>query len=338
MPDDVFLAAKRVGIEVVLEGAGIRLNRSKQGPCPICGGVDRFYLHKSGFAGCRKCQFKGDVIDLMAAIKGLSKLEAARQLAGVAQRDWQKRAGKPEPARRAANIQPESQAKRLPEDAHARVEEAQAGLKGSEAERYLTVRGIRLATAIAWGLGFRGELFDPRTHEKRPALVIPWFDESGGLIAVKYRFIDTLASRDPARRYTAMRSSNPSVYGLKRLEACPRLIVVEGELNAISISQALEPQSGASVVSSGSQSGLASDRLVEVARRYSTTLIWGDDINHVRQAQARIPGAKGLHHPIFDANRLLADKGDDYLRSFLGRVFGDEVYDPFLECENLRPK
>jgi hypothetical protein len=67
-----------------IAGRYTTLNRYLQGPCPLCGGRDRFYIHNGGQRwGCRRCNEKGgDVIDLVALCHKMSKGEAARWLTG----------------------------------------------------------------------------------------------------------------------------------------------------------------------------------------------------------------------------------------------------------------
>jgi len=51
------------------------------GPCPFCGGTDRFRCWPTkGRAWCRQCGWKGDAIQLLRDRDGLSFFEARRQL------------------------------------------------------------------------------------------------------------------------------------------------------------------------------------------------------------------------------------------------------------------
>jgi hypothetical protein len=53
------------------------------GPCPVCGGRDRFAIHlKRQVWNCRGCRRGGDVIELVRHIDGTSFNEAVRMLAG----------------------------------------------------------------------------------------------------------------------------------------------------------------------------------------------------------------------------------------------------------------
>jgi phage/plasmid primase-like uncharacterized protein len=76
--------AKAVPVESVIEARGIRLRRSgaeRFGPCPICGGTDRFAINinKQVF-NCRVCDVGGDVIRLIEFLDGVTFREACARL------------------------------------------------------------------------------------------------------------------------------------------------------------------------------------------------------------------------------------------------------------------
>ena len=51
-------------------------------PCPLCGGHNRFYFRpKTGRFYCRRCEFKGDLIDLVARVRGVTLTESFRIIA-----------------------------------------------------------------------------------------------------------------------------------------------------------------------------------------------------------------------------------------------------------------
>ena len=60
--------ARNVPIEHVINARGIKLRGKieRVGPCPICGGEDRFSINtKKGVWNCRQCAKGGDVIALV---------------------------------------------------------------------------------------------------------------------------------------------------------------------------------------------------------------------------------------------------------------------------------
>lgn len=80
--------ARAVPIEAVIAWRNIKLSPGKIercGPCPMCGGTDRFAINvKKQLFNCRGCEAKGDVIDLVRHLDGLSFGKAVSMLAGHA--------------------------------------------------------------------------------------------------------------------------------------------------------------------------------------------------------------------------------------------------------------
>ena len=54
--------------------------REQHGPCPFCGGTDRFVVFENGRGWCRQCGWKGDAIQLLRDRDGLSFNDAKRAL------------------------------------------------------------------------------------------------------------------------------------------------------------------------------------------------------------------------------------------------------------------
>jgi hypothetical protein len=77
--------ARAVSIESELARRGIKLNGKveRTGPCPKCGGDDRFSINtnKQVF-NCRQCGGRGDVIALVQFLDGTEFIEACTTLAG----------------------------------------------------------------------------------------------------------------------------------------------------------------------------------------------------------------------------------------------------------------
>jgi CHC2 zinc finger len=93
--------ARSVRIEDEIARRGIRLQgrgSERVGPCPDCGGHDRFSINiKKQLWNCRGCGYGGDVIALVRHLDGLSFGEAVRLLTGAAA------AQKPAPSARHGN-------------------------------------------------------------------------------------------------------------------------------------------------------------------------------------------------------------------------------------------
>src|SRR5262245_62593717 len=86
----IFTLAKAVPIESELARRGHRLKPAGHelvGPCPVCGGRDRFAVHtKKRVWNCRGCGRGGDVIDLVKHLDGGTTTEAVRTLTGMSAR------------------------------------------------------------------------------------------------------------------------------------------------------------------------------------------------------------------------------------------------------------
>lgn len=86
IPADKIIKARGVPIADELERHGIELRRVGReliGPCPVCGGCDRFGVNVAkGVWNCRRCQRGGDVIGLLQHLDGCDFTEAVQRLAG----------------------------------------------------------------------------------------------------------------------------------------------------------------------------------------------------------------------------------------------------------------
>jgi hypothetical protein len=77
--------ARSTPIERVIAQRGIPLNgkTDRNGPCPICGGTDRFSINNAkGVWNCRQCGVGGDVIKLVQHLDGIDFIAACTTLAG----------------------------------------------------------------------------------------------------------------------------------------------------------------------------------------------------------------------------------------------------------------
>jgi phage/plasmid primase-like uncharacterized protein len=70
---------------------GLQLKRSGpdlSGPCPVCGGRDRFWINTSKNSwGCRQCSKGGDVISFVQHVEGIDFVDAVDMLTGEQLRD-----------------------------------------------------------------------------------------------------------------------------------------------------------------------------------------------------------------------------------------------------------
>ena len=84
--EDWVARARAVPIEREIERRGIKLNGGKIercGPCPRCGGTDRFSVNfKKQVFNCRRCGAKGDIIDLVRFLDDSDFITAGTTLTG----------------------------------------------------------------------------------------------------------------------------------------------------------------------------------------------------------------------------------------------------------------
>ena len=84
-PDHRLEEARAIRIEDEAARRGIKLRgvNERSGPCPACGGEDRFSINiKKQLWNCRGCQTGGDVIALVRHLDGVSFEDALEMLAG----------------------------------------------------------------------------------------------------------------------------------------------------------------------------------------------------------------------------------------------------------------
>jgi hypothetical protein len=83
---DLISRARSIPIAHVLRSRSIRLRPAGQeltGPCPVCGGTDRFAVHlRKQVWNCRQCRRGGDVIALVQHLDGVGFADAVSMLAG----------------------------------------------------------------------------------------------------------------------------------------------------------------------------------------------------------------------------------------------------------------
>jgi hypothetical protein len=273
------------------------------GACPVCGGKDRFNIKRTQTGDawiCRKCNPDKyhSVIDFLMQYHR-DDFKAALQRAGGEVQAPRRELGTGKPVTPPAPVQVlpsdewQRDAWKLIDNANNRLIGEPAGAPGV---RYLYSRGIGKSSIYASHLGFM-------VIGNRPAIVIPWLDMGEIVTAIKYRYIDEAARQDKGKRFSMMAGSIPYLYGLRDILAGDKtLLVVEGELNAVSILQT-RPR-GVSVVSMGSQQIRedAAPILQALAKHYNRIVIWTDDPAKGKQIRERMnrPDAWLLKSPVMD--------------------------------------
>ena len=287
------------------------------GACPFCGGRDRFNLKQTqdGWRWfCRKCgdgKYHGS-IDYIMRRDNKDFKQVLESLGG-------------DTIRPREMVTPEKPALTLPdlswqserwEEVNTTSQTLIDSPKAEQARKYLSGRYLDRATWEVNLLGF-GYVFN------RPAIVIPWCDigKDKMITAIKYRFIDNLA-RDPKKRFSMAKGSKTILFGLHVAAGNDTLIFVEGEMNAMSITQISAYELlHVDALSFGSETGSREDVLNRVAKDYKHVIVWADKPERATAIRSSLvhtadvlcsPEIDGVK---YDANALL-QKGwlADFLR------------------------
>jgi hypothetical protein len=275
------------------------------GACPFCGGEDRFRVQPAkGIWLCRHCTDGKwrDAIDYIQRRDGLSFREALHTLGGQIYPNKTLRIPEKEPTPMPSDAW-RAETWRLVDEANLRLIRREG--VGEVVAEYLERRGLFLPTWCYWLLG-AVEWQDPRAKKTRPAVCIPIFqpDNLTTLCGVKFRFVDEV---DGGLRYISLKGSQAMLYG--DCLPAPCLLVVEGEINMLSIWQT-HPK-GWRVMSVGSQS--FSDKILQSLKTLTfgamKVYVWFDDDERARQVGRQIGAEKAIisqgENGKVDANDLL---------------------------------
>jgi hypothetical protein len=302
-----------------------KVGKEHKGPCPLCGGSDRFHVFSDGLGcHCRKCERSWDAISLYAAIKNIGQLEAAQILAGEVGSAPHIALPHSDPITRRRDEDWIARAKTICSNAEMALERASVD---SLSREYLLGRGVGTGTTQAFRIGFDGAKYCSISRARRPALVLPWIDESSRVFAVKYRFIDDLAV-NADRRFSQLKDSDPILFGGHLPKESSRLVCIEGEFNALSVFEACSGGTS-DVISFGSESnrkGLQVAAELAKRRSYRVVAVWCDSESKCRTAAEQFTGIPlvlikspgGL-----DANDILVKYGAGCLRGLIASRLND---------------
>ena len=305
------------------------------GPCPICGGNDRFSVFADGTGWlCRKCPAEtgktvstGGYFDLIARVEGIPVREAMQR---YGDRDAPKVQGAPmAPERALSTSSSDWQHDIWQLKARTYLAECEPRLAGSEGESYLEKRGILYSTSQSWRFGFDPNYpitWEGKECTKRgPAIIMPWLAQDGRtLTAVKARLI---YETDGAMKARNRRGGSQMLIGAHLRTGKRVLVASEGELNATSIWQVIHDQ--ADVLSFGHEGNYK--HLAAVLPLYERILVWVDRLEVATAAKAYFGQQHGaaamkmrfIHSPgELDANDILTQYGPDDLKKLLTMSIG----------------
>lgn len=273
---------KRVNL-VDLARRYVKLKRQSSiewaGPCPACGGENRFRV-QAGLWFCRQCHPKpGDAIDLIRLAEQCSFADAVERLSG--DKIMSTLPVGPVPARPVVEPPAWDQ-----EEVESELLVMQSVLSRSPGAEYLASRGLTEKTWGAFGLGY-----DHRRH----AIAMPWY-RGGLLTGIRFRLITPrpnmpkVIMREGSRIRSLMFGGQAFHLFSPTFISQRYLLIVEGEINAMSAFQVMNP-ANMDVLSLGSESSPIPESFIPTAMPYRTRLVWMDKEEKAREQAARIFGA-----------------------------------------------
>lgn len=270
-------------------------SHESHGPCPFCGGHDRFVVKQDGWF-CRPgeghCAQTGDTIKLIMLKERVDFLEACQMLGSDYMADCRPVQPVASPEHRQTDMS--RYAWRMT-DGHDLFMNSNA-LVAQQCREYWIGRGFTMETAERFRIAYQPEVWLPNSSEGHPAIAIPWLDKNGELQAVKYRYLETHTYTDNDGevcecKNTSRGSMRGHVFGWQGFSGARDIfILTEGELNACATWQAFGDQ--VDVLSAGAQGMIAkpSVDIIRLASQYKYRLVWADEAEIAEKAAALIDG------------------------------------------------
>jgi DNA primase len=289
------------------------------GPCPWCGGLDRFRVQPHygayGFFACNQCKRSGTAIDYLMLMRDLSKQHA---LAPVG---WKPKEGKslsdtiPHCARqsRPGCEEPPEQWQRAAMDFYQACQRALWSERGKVALDYLRRRGLSDETIRKAALGYHpGPWRAPASQWGRKTwlaqgIVIPWLIE-GGIWRLTIR--DERVTEDNKRYLQVSGGSNGLYLAQSLLLKRPAVVLTEGEFDALSLAQ--ECGDLVAVVATGTAKGSHTPRWISLLAQQGRVFVAFDAERDKGDADAqwwieRLGNAERLRPLWNDANQMHQD-------------------------------
>ncbi len=286
------------------------------GPCPFCGGTDRFNLKQTENGWRWFCRYCGEgkyhgAIDYIMRRENLSFTEAVNKIAPGAAPSypWLER------ARRAVEAKQEmaKPGQRWQERGKEYVKECMANLWKPENRRaldWLTARGFIPETLQRYGIGYNpndrneplatwGMTGDGEVWLAR-GIVIPCASDSGELYYVKTRRPIQAGSKE--KKYIKVKGSKPGLFGHWNLRGAWLAIVTEGEFDCMILDQQAKDLAGVGTFGSATDSPMNVDP--DLLRWHTTAaytcLVFDNDEqgqDGARRFQEHLPRVKIMNLP-----------------------------------------
>ncbi len=316
------------------------------GPCFKCGGRDRFIVFNNGTAWCRQCQWKGDAIQLLRDRDGLSFKDAAAAIGKDIEPRQQTKSTR---ARRAPAPAIHASSPKMVDfdqaawsaNAYKLMMRAMEMLvineEGKKAEEYLRARGLNLSTLCGAFIGFIPKEYETfwgglKVKVER-GISIPWFD--GQKIVHKLN----VRTDNPDMRYKAVTGSVNGAYLSYRVRPGDVVVLVEGEIDALSIASATDFK--VCGVATGSTMG---GRLLSVVAKLALArrVLVAFDADAPGEAAAQwwlqaLPNSKRHLPTRHDVNDMLREDGSDGVNEWIDAGMTDPVR-PVMAARPVPPR
>lgn len=305
------------------------------GACPFCGGNDRFVIqpHKANPSWwCRKCDKKGDAIAFKQAYDNLNFVDAVKALNLESQLATETTSSKTLKFYSNQNIAPAKDdgipALDNPEWqslAHRFMEWSWRNLHSGDyphVQQYLIERGFSEYHTDLWMIGYNPkdyrwnwggvEVFAPA------GIVIPWMDANETIYKLNIR-----RDNPGNSKYLQIKGGANWLFNEHRIKADSMVVMVEGELDAISIAVGY-PHHRVVPVATGSSSGARWLRWAALLSSANRVLIAFDNDDAGESATKwwaqYLPNAKRILPEMKDCNEMLINHYpfDEWLKKGLG--------------------
>jgi phage/plasmid primase-like uncharacterized protein len=237
-----------------------------EGPCPRCGGEDRLHV-KADMFFCRACYPLGnghghDAIGFLRWLHEITFLEAVAMLDSNAVPTVAPRA--PQAPHKAQEAQDPAWSSRCT----GLMAEYRHAMREGAGQDYAYSRGFTKETMEAFHVGYAAN-----ASASGPALALPWY-RGGQLYAIHYRYMAKDAR--PKMKFESGSKVAGLLWGRHAMREGGRvLMIIEGELNAMSVHQ-VASTAGVDVLSLGGESSTLTPAAVAFAQQYPVRIVWMD--------------------------------------------------------------
>lgn len=285
------------------------------GACPICGeGDDRFKVWPdSGMFYCRRCEKRGDVIQLQQEIRNLDFVTAVKSLANGYTNGM---AAPSAEAPGTPDFDRDAWRERLDGDDFkpGMIQKAITHLldmespEAQQARLWLERRGITTEAIGRWGLGYNDHWREIIPGYKLPpGILIPRYDADWQLQAVNVYLDKQARSLCDTRRMFVKGSHAKTFMGEHRIATSEMVVITEGELDCVLLDRFVSTH--ASVVTTGGADTIPDD--LDVLEGKTIALCFDND-------EAGGNGAKRWAARLPDAEIITSPKGNDVTDAYIG--------------------